>query len=272
MWRKMKEKSRFYGISRQNLVLNNSSAYSQSGSILLWVLIAVALLGYLTFTFTQNTRSNTTDLTKEKTQLLVSEITAYAQQIRSGVQSLLISGCLETEINFDNPIVAGYTNAGAPGDGSCDVFSGSGANLNYQRPNLNALDFNQSGHALYGQWYFPEGTCVKGLGTGGDTCWTDADNSNEDLVLILPFVSKTTCIALNNALGIGTPDADPPEDTGRAWPDPHPKFTGTFVDGNRIDSEASTASDIIGKPSGCIEGDTNPPAGTYHYYLSLITR
>ena len=129
MWRKMKEKSRFYGILRQNLVPNKTAFSSQSGSILLFILIAVALLGYLTFTFTQNTRSNTTDLTKEKTELLVAEITSYAQQIRSGVQSLLISGCQETEINFDNPIVAGYTNAGAPGDGSCNVFGGNGANL-----------------------------------------------------------------------------------------------------------------------------------------------
>ena len=272
MWLKMKEKSRFYSVFGENLVPNKNTFRSQSGNALFLVLIAIVLFGYLSFTFTQNTRSNSSDLTKEKTQLLVSEITSYAQQVRSGVQSLLISGCLETEINFDNPIVAGYTNASAPLDGSCDVFGRNGANLNYQRPNTNALDINQSAHTLYGQWFFPEGTCVKGLGTGSDTCWTDSDNTNEDLVLVLPFVSRATCIALNNAHGIGTPDAAPPEDTGRMWPDSHPKFTGTFIDGNRIDSENSIASDIIGKPSGCVEGDTNPSAGTYHYYISLITR
>lgn len=242
---------------------------NQNGNALWFILIAVALLGFLTAILTRS--SSTVDQTGnlEQTRISASKILKYARSIQSAVEQLQMRGCSENEINFDNTVVSGYTNANAPSNGNCDIFTTSGAGLTYQTPQVKWLDTTQSGETGYKQWLFTANNYVVGVETGTDSLG-DSTGSNKELLIALPYININLCTALNDLVGVSNPSGAPPQDNNTA--DLTPKFTGTFGSGHHIQDTTSGTDALNEKRTGCFEGGGTPATGTYHFYHTLIAR
>ena len=225
---------------------------NQSGSALYFILIAVALFAALSFMVSESLRSGGTQISEEKTRVLVSAILDYGRTMRQTVQTLRINGCEKTDINFENNIISGYTNGGAPPDNACDVFNIDGGGANYVKPNTDALDKSQTASALYGEWYFAGEEALSG---------SMGDDTLSDLILYLPWINEQTCLKINEDLGITNTQITESWDLVTTN-----KFTGSYTDvGNNI---GNNASDLSGKISGCFKGNTTGN----HYYHVLVTR
>lgn len=242
----------------------------QNGNALWFILIAVGLLGLLTVTLTRSGSSTNETGSFEQNQIVASQILTYAKSIENAVQSLLARGCSENEISFENNIVAGYVNPNSPTDNSCHVFDAAGAGMTYEDPKEKWLDNAQSGINHYQTYLFSGTSCVLDVGEEGINCHTDA-SIREELILFLPYVTRSICISLNKSLNMPNPGGEPEQETGGAWRPiiTDAQFNGIYEDGNQISIPGSVYQ---GQSSYCFEGDTLPAAGTYHFYHVLHAR
>ncbi|HBR68150.1 MAG TPA: hypothetical protein DEA55_02115 [Rhodospirillaceae bacterium] len=246
--------------------MNNSG---QKGSALFIILIAVALFAALGYAVSNMMRGGSTNIGEETAALRADEIIEYGRKMREAVQNIRISNnCTVTQISFENATVAGYTNAGAPGDDTCNVFEQAGGGLTYIVPETRWLDSSFSGNASYGQMLFNGTVCVDTLPDGDyTTCLSDATD-NEELTFFVPFVQQDVCLAINEKLGITNPSGDAPEDVDCSWGG---KFTGSYADGGAI---GNAVNELDGKLTGCYKQDAACLAmpGSYHYYQVLVVR
>lgn len=106
---------------------------AQQGSVFVYILLAIALLGGLTYAVSRGNRTNTNALTAEQAKLAAQEIIEYGNVVAAAVQKLRLRGCADTEISFENSFSSdNYTNPNAPTDESCHVFSPIGAQINFK--------------------------------------------------------------------------------------------------------------------------------------------
>lgn len=244
-----------------------SRRYSaESGSALIYILVAIALFAALSFAMTQNMRGGSGQ-NEEIVQLQATEILQYTNGLQRALRSMRIEGVEFSELSFDNNFVTGYDHVGC-GDNKCKIFHIEGGGMAYQPPiTEDWLDGARAGQALYGEWYFPGDLCVLDVGTDtGTGCSTDGID-NEDVVIILPWIKKALCEQINKELGITSAgDPVPVEGAGDAWNDDNRKFDGTTGDGETLDQG--------GRRYGCFEGTgaNYPPAGSYHFFQVLWAR
>lgn len=239
----------------------------ESGSVLFYILIAVALFAALAYAMSQNNRGGSTSKNEEFLQLQASEILQYANGLQRAIRHMRIEGLDFSELSFKNNFVAGYDNA-LCGKDECRIFNPNGGGMSYQEPLVDDwLDSSQSTRTFFGEWYFPGDLCVLDVGSdSGAGCSSDNKN-NEDVVVILPWIRKDLCEQINQDLGItSTGDPIPAESSGDAWNADDRKFDGTDDDGERLDQG--------GRRYGCFEGNAfdNPPAGTYHFFQVIWAR
>lgn len=239
----------------------------ESGNALWIILIALALLATLTITVTRSSDTTEDSGNTEQNRIAAGEIIRYAQSVEQIIQRMQMNGISENDISFENDDVSGYENANCT-TGDCKIFDVEGGGLTYKTPKTDWLDKSQSAQALYGEWFFPNMVCVSGLDDG--TACTDGDSVlNEELVIILPYIKKSLCIALNKLANVTNPGGTPPQDDSDSWLATEGKFAGTYdIDGAVIDD----SSELTGQKTGCFEGDTHPAAGSYHFYHVLISR
>lgn len=252
---------------------NQGLRYCERGSAVVWVFILIALFGILTVAMSKGSRNSLGSLDKEQSDLAASEILSYAQAVREATRSVRIAGCGETQINFIAAATgATYDNTNAPSDGSCDVFRGAGG-VSYSAPEDKWIDVTESSRPHYGQWFFTASSDVAGVGiegTGTGTCTTD--NECKDLLMGLPYINLNVCKAINKQLGFGDSDGNPPKDTGASFTAATAaSFVGTYPSGGSQMGTA-TPTGYSGTMAGCIEGDTDPVAGTYHFFQILLAR
>ena len=76
---------------------------SQSGNVLFYILIAVALLAALSYTVAQSTRGNVSQLSAERARLYATEIIENGNVISSAVSQLRLRGVGLDELCFDHP-------------------------------------------------------------------------------------------------------------------------------------------------------------------------
>ena len=241
----------------------------QNGNALWFILIAVALIGILTAALTRGGSSTDDTGSYEKNQLAASEILRYASSIESAVQSLLARGCSENDISFwhdsdGNGTENGsddYFNANSPTDHSCHVFEPEGAGLTWQLPPARINDGSD--------YFFNSGACIRGVGPDVPFCNGSDGNRNEELLIALPNISLNNCIALNRLLGVTNPSGVPPQDPNCSITTSTGLFQGTFNNSGCAINDTATSD---GLHSGCMEGGTDPPAGTYHFYHVLHAR
>ena len=209
---------------------------NQSGNILLFILIAILLIGLLTLSLTRSNNSTNETGSYELQQITISNFLRYSKTLENGITQLMARGCGENDISFENSNVSGYENPNAPSDNSCHLFEPEGAGLEWQTPDnkVSALPYG-----IYGDHV------VHGVGS------TDSplSNANADLILVLPDVSASLCAAINLQVDNGVTGI--PEDRGDSISDgTERKFIGTF----------SADDDISGETSGDIcPQDSNTP-------------
>ena len=252
---------------------------NERGSAIIWILIMVALFAALNYAVSRGSRSGGATISKEQAAVAATEIIDYARLVKQTVQTLQINGCSDTEISFENTKVAGYTNPNAPSDNSCHIFDLAGGGINYLIPKDDWMDglatSEASGH--YETWYTTAQNWITGLGTDdvASACTGGGgDNNCYELITGVPFIKKDVCVAINKKLGWGTDDTGTPyQDDGFSYANSTTEFfTGTYDVTVSTNMGLATPSNYSNIMTGCIEGDSTPPSGTYSFFQVLIAR
>lgn len=231
------------------------------GNVLVIILVAIALLAALTMTIMRSDVTDADSVAPEQAKIIASQVMGQARTLEQAVSTLISKGCSEQEINFENTVVAGYTNADAPVDHTCDLFVRAGAGLSWPTPPKNANDESpwrmMAGNAVDGVTRTDDGACASGC---------------IDLMAVLPNVGINVCKQLNT-LAKTTAAADaPPVDLGNF--DATTKIAG-FNDTAVGVPVLDVGSVLSGAPSGCFEAtniDGVAAGGTYWFYHVLLVR
>jgi hypothetical protein len=255
---------------------NQGLPVQERGSAVVWILIMIALLAALSVALTQGSRSSLGSLDREQSDLAASEIIGYGQSLREAARMLKIKGCTDNYINFESAVLGpSFTNPLAPTDDSCDVFSGTGGGISYDKPQKEWLDINHATQAHWGQWFATGVTHIIGVGTEGNAgpgCLVAGTSDCKELIMGLPYIPLNVCRAINRKLGFGgATDGTPPKDSGSSFAaTASTPFVGVY---STTGSEMGTATPTYRSSlAGCIEGDTDPAAGTYHFFQVLLAR
>lgn len=233
---------------------------SERGNVLFLILIAVVLFAALSFAVTQSTRSGGDDISKDNVRIAAAQITQYGTMIENAIVRLRVTnGCTDTDISFDNPIVAGYAHT-PPQPDKCKVFHPSGGGVSWQTPDPD-WEGDNVGAPL--SMTFNGAHCIQNVGTGGATCDTDGSNVNEELIMFINDISDAICMEINDRLGISNPGGAPPVTSGIV--NVNAGFNGTYFNVFEITDGAGT---FTGQYSGCFDffGAINS------YYHVLIAR
>jgi len=221
----------------------------ESGNVFVIILIAVFLFAALIYTFTRSSQKGSGNLNRQQLEIASQEILSYAQAIENGVNLVRQRGCSENQINFDNPINAGYTNAAAPADSSCDIFDENGGQLTYQSPSPIWTNTAQ-------EWEFNANLQITDLGT---TC---AAARCADLAIHLADVTDDLCTQINNEVRLGT--ATIPVDADYEFG----AFTGSF-DSTPTDIADEAGSAILAEQStGCLASTAD--SENYFYHILMV--
>lgn len=251
------------------LLKNFRQNRSQRGSALFIILIAVVLFAALSYAVSQmlSSGAGTGTVTDEKARLQASEILDYTRSLRQAVQNIKIAGeCASNKISFENSTVTGYAHTPATDD-VCKIFGADGGAMTYIAPAEDWLDMSLAAPTFRGEWYFPPNVCVPGIGSApaGNACASNA-TTDEPLIVLLPYIRKELCLALNDSLGITNPGGNPPPETG-GWGATNLKFKGSFASLVSLEGQP-------GQMNGCFAGvgANTPPANTYHFFQVLLAR
>lgn len=225
----------------------------ERGSVFFYVLLAIALFAALTYAVSRDKGGSTNIFTDKQAKLAAQEIIEYGNTVANAVQKLRLRGCTDTQISFENDIVAGYTNPNAPSDKSCHVFDINGGSIQFQQA---PEPYANTGPLHYeGKYSFIYNTEWVGNGT---TC---GDPTCGDLLLILQPLDENICEVINKHLGYSTL----PEDTAYGGV----QFTGIYSATYNTLADEANGAEVIGKSAACFLR-TNDNA--YIYTQVLIAR
>lgn len=234
---------------------------AESGNILIIILVAIALIGALTMTVMRSDVTDADAVAPEQAKIIAAQTMGQARTFEQAVKTLIARGCSEQEINFENTIVAGYTNGGAPADDHCDVFDRDGAGLAWSNPSANANDGSSwrllAGNAVDGVTTTDDGACASGC---------------IDLLAVLPNVTLNVCKQLNAIAKVTAASDAPPVDLGNF--DATTKIAGFDAVAAGV-AVLDTGALLSGKRTGCFEAtnvDGAPAGDTYWFYHVLLVR
>ena len=144
--------------------------------------------------------------------------------------------CPESQLNFDQSFVTGYTNPAAPADKHCNIFDPAGGGIQYRAVPPNAND----GSA----WIITGANNVDSSTFG---------SAAPDLIIIADHLTASVCQQINKQLKLTTAAAE--NATYATTP-----FTGTFA-----------STDQIGSGDGA-RAECTASGGVYHFYSVLLER
>lgn len=219
---------------------------SENGNAFIFILIAIALFGALAFTFTRGAKQGTGNISKQQAKVAAQEIINYARLLEGAVDRVRRNGCSESQLNFENAVVAGYSNTSAPVDGSCDIFETTGGKALWAEPPINS---NNSSPYLI---------------TGGNTVPNVGTDATPDLVVLLNNMDRNVCTEINDYLGVNNPGDVPPQDSDG--------IDTTLFNGSFAATEAITTSAVLDNVSVACITNTSPNPDTDHFYAVLLAR
>ena len=238
---------------------------SQRGNILFLILLAVVLFAALTYAVTSSTRGSGRDASKESLQSTVAQISNFGMSVRAALLRMTTTGGFQPwQIDYSK---ANFTVAGANTTScttsACKLHDPAGGAIGgYTIPSNLWGDATTCGYITgwKGQYYF-QNISVKGLKV----------DTERDLMLMYPGVSKALCIAVNDANGVANPGGNPPVDTAISMTPYGGNLTQEIATTGAVslgDEEAS----ITGKQMFCAEYNYSGNPGCYNLYFSLIER
>lgn len=243
--------------------------HNQSGSVIIWIFISIALFAALSFSVAQMMRGGGDGRIEELVKVHSSEIIAYGDAIRRGLHNMRISGVSPAELSFANPLVPGYDNPACGARPECAVFNKQGGGISPVRPNPEWLVSTHSGEHYYNEWRIAPDSCVPHVGTGDENCANSPSHS--DLTLFLSWIKKPICLEINKQLGIANNGDEPPTLTSCPWNSASQnRYTGSFLNSGTI----SAGNSFHGRQAGCFRMGScgSYPPASYHYYQVLLAR
>lgn len=247
-----------------------------SGNVLFLILIAVALFAALSYAVTQSSKGGGGNISRDKAKLIASEIVQYATQMEQTISRMkLINKCADTQISFENSVVAGYINANAPADKRCHVFDANGGGLSYEDLPENWGDTGYSAQTHYGHPFFTSDLCIPTQGSARNPCWNSGLTTDKPIALVVPYIQEEICAAINKGQDIA------PENGG-VWEDFNGlfhwnRFVGVFTAANKPTPDTSSGypyQSNVWRKSGFCAGNqaNNPTPGSYVYIHVLVAR
>ncbi|MGZ9109004.1 MAG: hypothetical protein ACXW4B_09315 [Micavibrio sp.] len=226
----------------------------ERGSVLIYIFIAIIVLAALTFAVSSSNREGVTTVDRERSELQATQILDYTGMIRRSVQAMKVDGITDNELCFHHALwgYATYNHTPACNETENQVFTPNGGGSSFQNPGEALMDvaFND-GRPRWGQWHFLGSNPVTGVGT-----------ASPDLLLVLPYIRREICLALNKKLDIG--DVIPSDDANF---DVNTLYDGTFSTVATLNAPA-----LNGKRSGCFQANTTPAGNPYIYFAVLSAR
>jgi hypothetical protein len=216
----------------------------QRGNALIYVIIALALLGGLTMLLTKQ-GNESDDLSYEKTELVVVKTVAFAAAGKNTVDQMLMSGTNINNLSYLRPTMVGFDTA--PHHNKIFHPEGGGLTLSANDPNL----FNVSSGPVMGEpppgWF---------MGRFNNVEWTPT--ASLDIVLTAYDIQRGPCQAINKKI---TGSTAIPVLTGASH-----SYTVSNADGTSVVLPFTKAvcAACDGFPSLCVQG--SGPSGKYAYY------
>ncbi len=228
---------------------------SQSGNMLIYILGAVFLLGFLIVIIKGNFQEGT-GIDPEKVAIEVGKVQKQAASLERAVGYLAQNGVSEGDIRFahpDAPVAYGDITVNPQNQ----VFDVQGGGADYILPPAEIL----ATPGMY--WEFFAFTHVKDIGT--DTAGT----RKAELVAVVPNVTRAFCERVNfvnNQVIDLTLNTDPTAN-GCIYTSGS-RFVGTYVTG----AGANTLDDTLMSKHPAREACVHCQSGGYHYYRVLLGR
>ena len=240
---------------------NKNEKINESGSAILWILIAVVLFGALNFAFNSSSRTSTSLLTSSEATAYANQIIAYGNEVKAAVKRLQLRGCDETEISFENSVIGPHVNPNAPASRKCHIFDVAGGGLSYTAPPASWVDATYSGGSFFQEAHFSGCNAIEDVGGSGAL----GVASSAELTFNIPYLRPEICQQINEQLGHSF--ASPPTETSSICANP---FLGTYGAGGQIQDGAAT--NIDGQKNLCMNIGTDTIFGGHFFYMTLIAR
>jgi hypothetical protein len=245
------------------MMINKQKAHTESatesGNVMILILIAVALFTTLMFITSRGIRTHDVQMDDRKATLLATEMIEYAKQIERATAQLYSKGLSESQISFFDET---YGNTNADYDSSPTqpltnrIFHPSGGNV----PFIAApSDLAKEGdHALPLAYEFYTGIAIEGV-----------NSSASELILYAAPLKLQLCVAINHLLKLNMPDGTPVDVANIS----DTKFKGAFPLNDTIGDVAGEVL-LKGQKSACVQ-ETSSCGGAgscYAYYHVLLAR
>jgi hypothetical protein len=246
---------------------------NERGSIIVWIFVMVALLGALYFTFSSGFRSGETQLSKERADLIVTEILDYTEALRRATQELRINGCKfgDGGLTFYSDQFANaseYDIPNSPIDKSCHVFHPNGGGITWLAPPPILKDIGYTEYVIAGS------RGILGFGQG-----ISAGNDGIDLTVRVG-VTRDICLAINDRVGAPNPSGNPPFDNnGNMVTTPGNGFSIYGVDNVNAGRDGflyhyyigntGHVTELANHATACYENEDD---GTFEFYSLLAAR
>lgn len=218
-----------------------------SGNILFMLLIAIMLIGALTFAITKSDKGGGT-LDHEQNEIRAAKVVGLAVDLKRAVENMTRAGKSETTISFAQANLANY---GTPDTTPAnEVFNINGGGVAWVDVPENINDGSK--------WEF----------YGFATAPNVGDPAVPDLMLVLPNVTQAFCTAYNTKAGFPASAAIP--DESAACPsDTSKRFSGSFASGGAIVTQDTSKfpSATNAYPAACVKCGTS-----YNAYYVLLER
>lgn len=225
----------------------------ERGSILLYILLGIVLVGALTVAIRNSNNGGADNIDKEDMVLKANQVQKYGDELASAVNILLSNGLSEADIRFahdDAPTEYGDIDT----DPDHQVFDPKGGKATYKQPPAGVNDGSP--------WEF-----------FGDSRIPEVGSDRAELIAVLPNVTEDFCKVIDSQLGFNYSVEMPTDDSNGSTPDcvmgsATDRFTGSFSD---ISPNLLKKTSFSRLPAlqACVKCDSG---GTYNYYYVLLSR
>lgn len=185
------------------------------GNVLFIILIAIGLFAALAATV-MNSDGGGKSSANESNELYAADIILFAESLEQGVNRLFTRGISENDLCFDLDGVTGgdvrYETNAACATPANKIFSPLGAGISYVAPSVRFLDSSHSAKRFYGEYLITDETSVTNVPEG-------SPNQAVELMVLLPYVKRDLCVAINDRLNFWTKGAEPPVDGSQSIED-----------------------------------------------------